>query len=138
VTSCHHVRRLSSPRPARSWEALRTRRRSSACPQPYQRCAKTSAATTALTRGRSRALRRYAGLDCHLILRTSRALTDGDPGLVGNLLVERMVGAHLHLVRTPGAPAPRAARTPHRRPARLPRQSVALAVAVRAAATATA
>ncbi|KAK9798127.1 hypothetical protein WJX73_003347 [Symbiochloris irregularis] len=41
---------------------------------------------------------RYAGLDCHLILRNSRALADEDPGLVGNLLVERLVGAHVHQV----------------------------------------
>ena len=26
---------------------------------------------------------RYLGLDCHLILRTSKALVDKDPGLVG-------------------------------------------------------
>ena len=38
------------------------------------------------------------GLDAHLILRTSRALIDNDPGLEGNLMVERMVGAHIHLV----------------------------------------
>ncbi|EFJ43893.1 hypothetical protein VOLCADRAFT_65498 [Volvox carteri f. nagariensis] len=41
---------------------------------------------------------RYLGLDCHLILRTSRQLVDSDPGLVGNLLVERLAGAQLHLV----------------------------------------
>ena len=41
---------------------------------------------------------RYAGLECHLILRTSRALADADPGLVGNLLVERLVGATIHQV----------------------------------------
>ncbi|GLC33023.1 hypothetical protein PLESTB_000379600 [Pleodorina starrii] len=41
---------------------------------------------------------RYLGLDCHLILRTSRQAVDSDPGLVGNLLVERMAGAQLHLV----------------------------------------
>lgn len=41
---------------------------------------------------------RYLGLPCHLILRTSRHVVDHDPGLVGNLLVERMAGAHLHLV----------------------------------------
>lgn len=41
---------------------------------------------------------RYLGLDCHLILRTSRAQADADPGLVGNLLVERLAGAHLHMV----------------------------------------
>jgi len=38
---------------------------------------------------------RYLRLDCHLILRNSRALADGDPGLVGNLLVDRMAGAHI-------------------------------------------
>ncbi|CAI5507873.1 unnamed protein product [Closterium sp. Naga37s-1] len=41
---------------------------------------------------------RLAGLEAHLILRTSRALADSDPGLEGNLLVERMVGAKVHLV----------------------------------------
>lgn len=41
---------------------------------------------------------RYAGLDSYLILRTNKALLDEDPGLVGNLLVERMVGAHISLV----------------------------------------
>lgn len=40
---------------------------------------------------------RYLGMDCHLILRHSAPLVDRDPGLCGNLLVERMVGAHLHL-----------------------------------------
>ncbi|CAG9461591.1 unnamed protein product [Pedinophyceae sp. YPF-701] len=39
---------------------------------------------------------RLLGLDCHLILRTSRTVVDEDPGLVGNLLVERMIGAHVH------------------------------------------
>lgn len=42
---------------------------------------------------------RYAGMDAHLILRTSRTVVDDDPGLVGNLLVDRMVGATVHLVR---------------------------------------
>ncbi len=80
----------------------------------------TRATTADLTRGRSRARRRYAGLDCHLILRTSRALADADPGLVGNLLVERMVGAHLHLARAWG-PVPWAApdSSTDARPARL-------------------
>lgn len=41
---------------------------------------------------------RYLGLDAHLILRTSRALVDQDPGLNGNLMVERLMGAHMHLV----------------------------------------
>ncbi|WIA13925.1 hypothetical protein OEZ85_002495 [Tetradesmus obliquus] len=40
----------------------------------------------------------YLGLPCHLILRNSRALADSDPGLVGNLLVERLVGATIHQV----------------------------------------
>ncbi len=42
---------------------------------------------------------RYLGLDCHLILRNSRAAVDVDPKLVGNLLVERLVGAHIHQVK---------------------------------------
>ena len=41
---------------------------------------------------------RYVGLDAHLILRTSRAIVDQDPGLVGNLLLNRLMGAHIHLV----------------------------------------
>ncbi|XP_031496354.1 putative D-cysteine desulfhydrase 1, mitochondrial [Nymphaea colorata] len=41
---------------------------------------------------------RYLGLDSYLILRTSKALVEQDPGLTGNLLVERMVGAHIDLV----------------------------------------
>ncbi|KAL0039953.1 hypothetical protein WJX77_012639 [Trebouxia sp. C0004] len=41
---------------------------------------------------------RYLGLDSHLILRTSRELADSDPGLTGNLLLARMVGAHIHTV----------------------------------------
>lgn len=41
---------------------------------------------------------RYLGLDCHLILRNSRALADADPGLTGNLLVERLAGAVIHQV----------------------------------------
>lgn len=40
------------------------------------------------------------GLDCHLILRNSRTLADSDPGLVGNLMVERLAGATIHQVRT--------------------------------------
>lgn len=39
-----------------------------------------------------------AGLESHLILRTSKFLLDQDPGYVGNLLPERMVGARIHLV----------------------------------------
>lgn len=41
---------------------------------------------------------RYLGLDCYLILRTSRTVVEDDPGLEGNLLVERLVGAHVSLV----------------------------------------
>ncbi|GIL75760.1 hypothetical protein Vretifemale_5490 [Volvox reticuliferus] len=41
---------------------------------------------------------RYLSLPCHLILRTSRQEVASDPGLVGNLLVERLAGAQLHLV----------------------------------------
>lgn len=41
---------------------------------------------------------RYLGLGCHLILRNSRALADVDPGLTGNLLVERLAGAVVHQV----------------------------------------
>lgn len=41
---------------------------------------------------------RYLNLDCYLILRASRTQVNEDPGLTGNLLVERMVGAHIELV----------------------------------------
>ncbi len=41
---------------------------------------------------------RMLGLDAHLLLRTSSALVDADPGLVGNLLPSRMAGAYVHLV----------------------------------------
>lgn len=41
---------------------------------------------------------RYLGFDCHLILRSPRALADSDPGLAGNLLVERLAGAVIHQV----------------------------------------
>ncbi|XP_019227382.1 PREDICTED: bifunctional D-cysteine desulfhydrase/1-aminocyclopropane-1-carboxylate deaminase, mitochondrial isoform X1 [Nicotiana attenuata] len=41
---------------------------------------------------------KYLNLDCYLILRTSKLLVDKDPGLIGNLLVERLVGAHIDLV----------------------------------------
>ena len=41
---------------------------------------------------------RYLGLEPHLILRNSRAKADSDPGLTGNLLVERLVGARIHQV----------------------------------------
>ncbi|KAG2654372.1 hypothetical protein PVAP13_1NG484200 [Panicum virgatum] len=38
---------------------------------------------------------KYLNLDCYLILRTSKLLVDKDPGLVGNLLVERLALADL-------------------------------------------
>ncbi|KAL2461871.1 Bifunctional D-cysteine desulfhydrase/1-aminocyclopropane-1-carboxylate deaminase [Abeliophyllum distichum] len=41
---------------------------------------------------------KYLNLDCYVILRTSKVLMDKDPGLTGNLLVERLVGAHIDLV----------------------------------------
>ncbi|XP_071711379.1 D-cysteine desulfhydrase 1, mitochondrial-like [Rutidosis leptorrhynchoides] len=41
---------------------------------------------------------KYLNLDCFLILITSKVLVDKDPGLTGNLLVERLVGAHIDLV----------------------------------------
>ncbi|KAJ4764948.1 D-cysteine desulfhydrase [Rhynchospora pubera] len=41
---------------------------------------------------------RYLSLDSYLILRTSKVLVEKDPGLVGNLFVERLVGAHIDLV----------------------------------------
>ncbi|XP_028074649.1 putative D-cysteine desulfhydrase 1, mitochondrial [Camellia sinensis] len=41
---------------------------------------------------------KYLNLDCYLILFTSKVLVDKDPGLTGNLLVERLVGAHIDLV----------------------------------------
>ncbi|KAK6126657.1 hypothetical protein DH2020_039604 [Rehmannia glutinosa] len=41
---------------------------------------------------------KYLNLDCYLILITSEVLLDRDPGLSGNLLVERLVGAHIDLV----------------------------------------
>ncbi|KAF3527844.1 hypothetical protein DY000_02043329, partial [Brassica cretica] len=40
----------------------------------------------------------YLNLDTHLILRTSKLLADGNPGLVGNLLGERLVGANVRLI----------------------------------------
>eukprot|EP01024_Parvocaulis_polyphysoides_P010996 TRINITY_DN1387_c0_g1_i2.p1 TRINITY_DN1387_c0_g1~~TRINITY_DN1387_c0_g1_i2.p1 ORF type:complete len:355 (-),score=26.95 TRINITY_DN1387_c0_g1_i2:879-1811(-) len=40
----------------------------------------------------------YAGLKCHLILWNSAALVEKDPGLVGNLLVGRMMGTTIHQV----------------------------------------
>ena len=50
------------------------------------------------------------GLECHLILRNSQVLADRDPGLVGNLLVERLVGAHVHQV---SSTQPLGTRLPH-------------------------
>lgn len=41
---------------------------------------------------------RAAGLESHLILRTRKGETERDPGFAGNLLLERLVGAHIHLV----------------------------------------
>ena len=41
---------------------------------------------------------RAAGLECHLILRTRKSETEKDPGFAGNLLIERLLGAHIHLV----------------------------------------
>jgi len=41
---------------------------------------------------------KYLNLDCFLILRTSNLLVDKDPGLTGNLLVERLAGAHVNLI----------------------------------------
>ena len=41
---------------------------------------------------------RAAGLECHLILRTRKGETGQDPGFAGNLLIERLLGAHIHLV----------------------------------------
>ncbi|KAF8389642.1 hypothetical protein HHK36_024161 [Tetracentron sinense] len=41
---------------------------------------------------------KYLNLDCYLILRTSKVNVDKDPGLTGNLLVERLVGANVELV----------------------------------------
>lgn len=40
----------------------------------------------------------YLGLESHLILRMSRNEVDKDPGLTGNLLVERMLGSTIHKV----------------------------------------
>nr|XP_051192581.1 putative D-cysteine desulfhydrase 1, mitochondrial isoform X2 [Lolium perenne] len=41
---------------------------------------------------------KYLNLDCYLILSTSKHLVDKDPGLDGNLLVARVLGAHIDLV----------------------------------------
>ncbi|KAG6384716.1 hypothetical protein SASPL_153533 [Salvia splendens] len=40
----------------------------------------------------------YLNLDCYLILRTTKDLVYRDPGLDGNLLVERLAGARIELV----------------------------------------
>ncbi|XP_077230905.1 D-cysteine desulfhydrase 1, mitochondrial-like [Tasmannia lanceolata] len=40
---------------------------------------------------------KYLNLDCFLILCTSEVNVDKDPGLSGNLLIERLVGAHVEL-----------------------------------------
>ncbi|KAJ1688869.1 hypothetical protein LUZ63_013024 [Rhynchospora breviuscula] len=41
---------------------------------------------------------RCLNLDCHLIFRSPEDLEDKDPGLVGNLMLERLVGAHIYFV----------------------------------------
>ncbi|KAH0691602.1 hypothetical protein KY289_018960 [Solanum tuberosum] len=41
---------------------------------------------------------KYLNLDCYLILLTKDLLVDKDPGLTGNLLVDRLVGTHIDLV----------------------------------------
>ncbi|KAL1568347.1 Deoxycytidine monophosphate (dCMP) deaminase [Salvia divinorum] len=41
---------------------------------------------------------KYLNLDCYLILRTTKDLVYRDPGLDGNLLVERLAGARIELV----------------------------------------
>ncbi|XP_057804154.1 putative D-cysteine desulfhydrase 1, mitochondrial isoform X2 [Salvia miltiorrhiza] len=41
---------------------------------------------------------KYLNLDCYLILRTSKDEVNKDPGLGGNLLVERLAGARIELV----------------------------------------
>ncbi|KAG4118217.1 hypothetical protein ERO13_D11G001200v2 [Gossypium hirsutum] len=41
---------------------------------------------------------KYLNLDSYLILRTSKLLVDKDPGLTGNLLVERFMGTHIQLI----------------------------------------
>ena len=35
-------------------------------------------------------------MEAHLVLRNSRHLAEQDPGLVGNLLIERLIGAHIY------------------------------------------
>lgn len=41
---------------------------------------------------------RYVGMESHLILRNNKVMAEQDPGLVGNLMVERLVGAHIYQV----------------------------------------
>ena len=42
---------------------------------------------------------RYLGLDAHLVLRAPQSIVDaGDPGMDGNLMIERAAGARVHLV----------------------------------------
>ncbi|XP_061957158.1 bifunctional D-cysteine desulfhydrase/1-aminocyclopropane-1-carboxylate deaminase, mitochondrial [Populus nigra] len=41
---------------------------------------------------------KYLNLDCYVILRTSKVVVDKNPGLTGNLLVERLVGASVQLI----------------------------------------
>ncbi|KAF9624708.1 hypothetical protein IFM89_013246 [Coptis chinensis] len=41
---------------------------------------------------------RYLNLDCFLILCMYESQTERDPGLAGNLLIERLVGAHVEVV----------------------------------------
>ena len=41
---------------------------------------------------------RYLGMESHLILRNNKVAAEQDPGLVGNLLVERLLGAHIYQV----------------------------------------
>lgn len=43
---------------------------------------------------------RLLGLECHLILRNSRVLAESDPGLRGNIMVDRLSGATIHQART--------------------------------------
>ncbi|XP_054815965.1 putative D-cysteine desulfhydrase 1, mitochondrial isoform X2 [Prosopis cineraria] len=41
---------------------------------------------------------KYVNLDSYFILITSKVIVDQDPGLTGNLLVQRMIGAQIELV----------------------------------------
>ena len=42
---------------------------------------------------------RYLGMDAHLILHTSAHKAELDPGLVGNIMIGRLVGAHTYQVQ---------------------------------------